>query len=205
MTIQPAHLEPTGPQVFLSHKTSDRPVVEWVAAQVEAMGIRCWIAEENPHAGAALSAKVQRAISESVGMIALLTEAGHSSAYVQQEIGAAVRAGVPVLPLVDKDLDRPTLGMLDGIEYIVIDRNDLGSSSASLIMGLRTLAEAAGADSVHATATSSPAIQVQLNVQIQLTPGDLLVGLLILAAITGLIVIAAQSGGGQAAGGAGPG
>ena len=33
-------------QVFLSHSSADRPVVDWVAAQIEAMGIDAYRADQ---------------------------------------------------------------------------------------------------------------------------------------------------------------
>ena len=167
------------------------------------MDIDCWVAEDHPEPGVALSAKVLAALAESVAMIVLLTESAHSSPYVHQEIGVAVAARMPVIALVDTGLSSSALAMLEGIEYISLDPDDLASSSANLIAGLRRVGERAGVQSVTAGALPQPVFQFQLSAQVQLTGGQLLVGLLIVGAIVGLIFVAAQANSGAAGSGAG--
>ena len=179
MTLNPASaVAPRRSQVILSHRTTEKPIVDWAAAQVEAMGVHCWVAEDHPEPGFPLSDKVLDAIGDSVAMIVLLTESAYSSPYVQQEIGAALKVPIPVIALVDRSLNAGTMAMLQGIEYIEFDSQDLGSSSASLIAGLRNLAERSGAKSAPVDVLPQPVLQLQLSVQVQLTGSQLLVGFL---------------------------
>lgn len=158
---------------------------------MEAMGIRCWVAEDHPEPGATLSAKIMTAVAESVAMIVLLTESARSSPYVQQEIGMALHASMPVIALVDQSVEMSDLAMLEGVEHIAFDPNDLGASSANLIAGQRHVAQRVGTKS--APASPQPMFKLQLNAQLQLTGGQLLVGMLVVSAIVALIVVAAQA------------
>jgi hypothetical protein len=189
MIVQPTVVrEPERTQVFLSHRTDDKPITDWVKAQVEAMGIRCWVAEDDPKPGTTLSQKVREAIAGSVAMIVLLTEAAYDSPYVQQEIGVALGAGLPVFALVDDALRGSTMAMLEGTEVIYFQRDDLVSSSANLIAGLHHVARRTGNPADVVSLGTQPALQVRLDVQIQLTPGQLFIGMLLLGAVVLAII-----------------
>lgn len=184
------------PQVFLSHATRDAPVVAWVGAQVEAMGIRAYIAEHDPQPGTPLAAKVRAAIQESDAMLALLTHAGDASRYVQQEIGAALQAGKPVIALVDQRVPQNGLAMLEGVEHMAFDPEDPAPSAASLTAALRALSERRHLPPPpQVTVRTQPALQVQLTAELHLDGSQLLVGLLMLSAIAGLVYLATQTGG----------
>jgi hypothetical protein len=206
MAIQPTVVGAFGSaQVILSHKTADASITAWVKAQVEAMGIRCWVAEDDPQPSILLSAKVQTAIAESAAMVVLLTEAAYASPYVQQEIGAATNAGLPIIALVEKSLMTNTLAMLAGVEVIYFDPQDLSSSSANLIVGLRHIAEKRAVRAQAAPIAVAPAFQFQLGVRVQLTPAQLVVGVILVGAIVGLAVYGTRNTGGPGSGPPGPG
>ena len=175
------------PQIFISHATADRATVEWVADQVEAMGIRVYLAEDDPQPGAVLATKVKDAIGGSDALLVLLTQTALASRYVQQEIGAAVQAGIPILPLVDSSLASTSLAMLDGVEQLRFDPDNPAASSADLIVVLRHLSERRGAPEPQPVVVSvKPVLQLQLTAQLQLTGSQLLLGLLLLAAVAGV-------------------
>ena len=183
-------------QVFLSHSSADRPVVDWVAAQIEAMGIDAYRADHDVRPGAVLADKVRDAIARSDALLALLTPHGDSSRYVHQEIGAARQAGKPVLVLFDRRLDPTSLAMLDGIEHIPFDHNDVATSSADLISALRRLSERRGLPTPPVLVVNAqPAFQLQLSAQLQLTANQVLVGLLVVAALAGLMYLVVNSAG----------
>ncbi len=69
-------------QVFLSHSSADRPIIDWVAAQIEAMGIDAYRADQDVQTGTMLAEKIRDAIIRSDALLALLTPQGHSSRYV---------------------------------------------------------------------------------------------------------------------------
>ena len=108
-------------QAFLSHSSRDRELVERFRDRAGAAGVNVYLAEHDVQTGVVLSKKVQAAIDRSNVVVVLLTPNSHSSAYVQQEVGYAIRAGKLVLPVVEKSVPQSAFAMLEGVEYIVLD------------------------------------------------------------------------------------
>jgi hypothetical protein len=109
-------------QIFLSHATADREITSRIQRQLGDLGVSVYLAEHDQQAGRLLSDKVKASLFESHLVVALLTPAGFDSRYVHQEIGAAAAAGRIVIPLVDTSVQSEDLGMLNGLEYIVLDQ-----------------------------------------------------------------------------------
>src|SRR5690348_8973503 len=88
-----------GPEVFISHSSSDHAAAEAVCAALESAGIRCWIAPRDiPHGGNWASA-ILRGINECRVVVLIFSPAANESEYVQREVGLAVDRGIPVAPL----------------------------------------------------------------------------------------------------------
>lgn len=181
-------------QLFVSHATSDVSVLAWVTAQVEAMGIRPYLAEHDPQPGRALGDKVVEAIEESAAVLVLLTASGYESAFVQQEIGAARQAGKQVFALVDREILRRDRAMLAGAEVIVVDPGDLAASSATLIASLRDLSAKRGLAPPPLEVMTQPTLQLDMSLQLELSANQLLFGLLLLTACAGVVYLASREG-----------
>ena len=82
------------------------------------MGIEVFIHEEYPEPGRLVSSKIQDAIEAADALVVLITDNSTSSAYVNQEIGWALKAKKPVIPLVAAGVSGADIGMLQGIEFI---------------------------------------------------------------------------------------
>ena len=86
--------------------------------------------------------------------------------------------------------------MLDGTEHIPFDHNDVATSSANLISALRRLSERRGLlTSPVLVVNAQPAFQLQLSAQLQLTANQVLVGLLVVAALAGLMYLVVNCAG----------
>jgi hypothetical protein len=123
-------------RVFLSHSYRDQSAVAAIHNQLEASGIDVWTSEQHPEPGRRLGDKVLEAISRSDAMVVLLTETSSVSQYVHQEIGAALQAKKPVIPLATFDVPSDRLGMLAGVEWLRVDPNDSAAGLAELSAGL---------------------------------------------------------------------
>lgn len=132
-------------EVFLSHATADRQLVEHVRAGVSGLGVSVYAAEHDNQAGANLNEKVKSALQRSDLVVVLLTQTGFDSVYVQQEVGAAIGAGKLVIPLVAPPVREFPLGMLNGIEYIDLDPEEPGHATSSLVERISGLARAEAA------------------------------------------------------------
>jgi hypothetical protein len=124
-------------EVFLSHSNADRPHVELVARQIEALGITVYLAEDNPQPGTVLADKVQAAIHRSKAFIVLITTTSLNSAYVMQEIGIARECAVPIIPIIEKGIDTRALGVLQGIEYLEYDPTAPAEAMAKIVQSLQ--------------------------------------------------------------------
>jgi hypothetical protein len=106
-------------RVFLSHSSGDAVAVALFHGQAAAMGVDVYLAEHDVQPGELLAEKVKNAIQGRDAVVVLLTRAGATSKYVNQEIGVALAAGVPVVPVVERGVE--DLAMLEGREYIAFD------------------------------------------------------------------------------------
>jgi len=67
--------------------------------------------------------KITRLIDNADVCVALLTENGVGSAYVNQEIGYMIKSKKTLIPLVSKGIPSQKLGFLQGAEYIQIEED----------------------------------------------------------------------------------
>lgn len=108
-------------RVFMSHNSEDFDAVQRIVHALQQPGVEAYAYENDPQPGALVTDKVKEAIRSSDAMLVALTKRGSESAWVQQEIGCAEMAGIPVIPLVESGLDNQKLGMLGGREYVGFD------------------------------------------------------------------------------------
>lgn len=136
------------PKVFLSHSSRDARAVLMFRDQAVAVGMDVYLAEHDVQPGESLADKVRDAIRRSDAVVVLLTKSGAASAYVQQEIGVAVDAGKPVIPIVETGVS--SLAMLEGREYISFDPKHPEGAIRDLTRVLTALAERIRQDVAHA-------------------------------------------------------
>lgn len=108
-------------KVFISHSTRDQRLVMALANILSKFGINVSVAEWYLTPGQRLDKKVFNEIKDSDCVVALLTQNGIRSNWVQQEIGYALNSGKPLIPLVEKGIANKDLAALQGKEYIEYD------------------------------------------------------------------------------------
>lgn len=99
----------------------DGPAVELLREHLDSLGVELYLAEHDPQPGVSLADKVIAAIERSDAVVVLLTEAGVTAPFVQQEIGAARHAAKLIVPIVQEGVDIRTLALLSGLERIDVD------------------------------------------------------------------------------------
>lgn len=127
-------------KLFLSHATQDSIFVDVIRQRLEPLNVKVYGAEFDNKAGANLLEKVRSEIRSSDWIVVLLTNAGHASVYVHQEIGFALAEKKLVIPIVTPEIARENLGMLNGTEYIVYDAADPDSAFHQLTQRIDELA-----------------------------------------------------------------
>ncbi len=123
-------------KVFLSHSYSDKGAVAAIHDQLATSGIEVWISEQHPEPGTLVGKKILDAIQQTDVLVVLLTEASSVSQYVHQEIGAALAAKKPVIPLATFDVPADRLGMLAGVEWLRVDPSNPAVAGANLAASL---------------------------------------------------------------------
>jgi nucleoside 2-deoxyribosyltransferase len=108
-------------KVFMSHSTRDQRLVIALANVLSKFGINVSVAEWYLTPGQRFDKKVFAEIENSDCVVALLTQNGIRSNWVQQEIGYALKSRKPLIPLVEKGIANRDLAALQGIEYIEYD------------------------------------------------------------------------------------
>ena len=127
-------------KLFLSHATQDSDLVAVIRERLEPLGVNIYAAEFDNKAGASLRDKVHSEILACDWMVVLLTDVGHSSVYVHQEIGFALAQKKLVIPIVTPEIAKENLGMLNGAEYIVYNMAEPDSAFHQLTQRIDELA-----------------------------------------------------------------
>lgn len=114
-------------QLFISHSSLDIDWAEMLKKRIEASEAVAYLAEyDRGGVGHNLTEKLKTAIDESDAVVVLLTSNAASSPIVRDEIGYALGKEKHVIPLVAPEVskDVAALGMLNGAEYIIFDREN---------------------------------------------------------------------------------
>jgi hypothetical protein len=135
---------------FLSHSMKDQAVVELLRQQIETLGVELYLAEHDPRPGTPLADKVIDQIRRCEAMVVLLTEAGATAPFVQQEIGVARGADKLIVPIVQEGINGNMLAMLAGVERIDVDFTRPAEALATVASKLEPLVEAQIAKSAPA-------------------------------------------------------
>jgi len=119
--------------IFLSHSERDNQIAENLRNQIEQMSaVKVYMFEHDQQPGANVADKIEKEIKNSRIAIVLLTGHSNSSNFVQQEIGFAKGANIPLVALIQSGIDKNKLGMLSGVEYIPYDPNNLDKSISDM-------------------------------------------------------------------------
>ncbi|MCE5327482.1 MAG: TIR domain-containing protein [Planctomycetaceae bacterium] len=123
--------------VFISHSNKDKAVADAVCADLEAKGIRCWIAPRDISAGMNWGAAIVEAIGESRAMVLVFSSAANVSQQVLREVERAVAKGVSIFPLRIEDV-----AMSKDMEYFLSASHWLDAMTTPLEEHLDKLASA---------------------------------------------------------------
>ena len=125
--------------IFLSHSSRDSSWVNWITENASKIGVVVYCYEHDPQPGKIVAEKVKASIVGCDALVVLLTVNRRFSAYVQQEIGFAERAGKLIIPLVQPGVGHESLAMLEGREYIPFDYQNPQQALLKLLPYLQKL------------------------------------------------------------------
>ncbi len=84
--------------VFISYANQDKVTADAVCAQLEADGIRCWIAPRDVPPGAEWAGAIVDAIDQSRAMVLVFSSSANGSKQIRREVQRAFDREVPVVP-----------------------------------------------------------------------------------------------------------
>jgi len=85
--------------VFLSYSESDASTAQAACEELEAAGLRCWMAPRDVAPGSEWAGEIVRAIEGAKAMVLVFSSHAVTSRQVGNEVERAVNLGVPVVPL----------------------------------------------------------------------------------------------------------
>ncbi|MDP8239188.1 MAG: toll/interleukin-1 receptor domain-containing protein [Candidatus Hatepunaea meridiana] len=125
-------------KVFVSHSFKE-PLIGMVQYLMRQAEVEPYLAEHDISVRETISEKILREIKNSDLFFALLTEPSINSNFVQQEIGAAVSAKIPILIAVEKGLENEITGFIYERDYIVIDREYTGKAYDDILLQINNM------------------------------------------------------------------
>jgi hypothetical protein len=89
--------------VFVSHSSGDRAVVQQMEQVFSRLGIRCWIAPNDISPGADWNTSIVEGISRSRVMVLVYSASSNESEHVKNELGLAVERQMQIIPFKIED------------------------------------------------------------------------------------------------------
>lgn len=97
-------------EVFISYSNRDKPIADGLCANLEAAGVRCWIAPRDIAPGEDWPTAISNALSESRAMVLVFSSNSNNSADVSRELILAANSNLIIIPFRIEDV-KPTPGM----------------------------------------------------------------------------------------------
>jgi hypothetical protein len=94
-----------GHDVFISYSSKDKPIADGICANLEAAGLRCWIAPRDIHPGEDWPKAITTAISDSKVMVLVFSASSNSSDDVSREIILAATSKLVIIPFKIEDIE----------------------------------------------------------------------------------------------------
>lgn len=129
------------PRLFVSHAEGDRDLVENFLRPIRNLPVELAIAGEE-FGGEGVRRDLEGQIANSDQVLAVLTDTGAAHPLVNQELGYAVAADIPILPIVTDESNLQ--GYVSAEDAVVYDETDLEGSAFSLLTELRERLEPIG-------------------------------------------------------------
>jgi len=117
--------------VFISHSVRDMDVVYQFKQWLEHYGIVVYVDSMQPQYGSPLRVKVSDAIAHSDCVIAILTQNGARADWVNQEIGYAIHAGKPIIPVVEDGVK--VKGFIAEVDHVTFQVTDPATAITNVI------------------------------------------------------------------------
>jgi hypothetical protein len=90
--------------VFISHSNKDKTIAEAICHQLEANGVRCWIAPRDIQFGSDWTEGITKGISSCKIFVLVFSDSANASDHVRREVAKAFSLGLAVIPFRTEDV-----------------------------------------------------------------------------------------------------
>jgi len=119
-------------QVFVSHSFKDEKFAKKLHSILKPFDIHAILAQENPQFNKNLRDKIIQDLKSSAFVIGIITKNSNESISVQQELGYAQGAGIPIIVMRKKGIRFPG-ALIDGLEFAEFTDSTFEKSCSGLI------------------------------------------------------------------------
>jgi adenylate cyclase len=144
--------------VFLSYSSADRATANAVVAELEAQGVRCWVAPRDISAGSEYGQEIIEAVKSCRICVVVFSASANASPHVRREVERAVSAGKQLVPFRIEDL-APTGAMeyaLGSTHWLDAFAGPLAPHATELVATVRRLLGANGGSAAGEAAHGAP-------------------------------------------------
>lgn len=120
--------------VFISHSTTDAPIVEEVCHKLEADGTKCWLAKRDALSGESYPRSIMQAIRDAGALVLVFTEHSNRSKHVHREIERAISFSIPIIVLRVENIP-----LAEELEYFISLNHWLDATARPISPSLNTL------------------------------------------------------------------
>jgi TIR domain len=124
---------------FISYSSKDKPVADAVCANLEANGIRCWIAPRDILPGQDWGEAIIDAINQSRVMILVFSSSANTSPQIKREVERSVSKGIPIIPFRIEDVP-----LSKSLEYFISTPHWLDAITQPMEKHLQYLSQTVG-------------------------------------------------------------
>jgi hypothetical protein len=117
-------------RVFISYAQADRDYAEDLMRVLEAKGIDVWI-DKKIEAGSDWDAEIQNAMRKVSALVLILSSHSLESQYVNYEIGSAIAADIPVIPVLVGDVESLPIYLR---RVLAVDTRGLDSATTGVMV-----------------------------------------------------------------------
>ena len=117
-------------KVFLSHDSNKetKKYTDDLKEELHFFGISCFVAHNNIYPGQEWEKKINLALCQMDGFIALLTNTFHGNIWTDQELGFAVCKKVPIIPVAFENINPK--GFIAKLQSVVYDSKEVSTKIA---------------------------------------------------------------------------
>jgi hypothetical protein len=132
-------------KIFISHSSSDKEAARDLAEALKEQGVEYWLDEQNLSFGSDITSKINEGISNSSGVVFLLSESSNEKSWLSSEVALALSKNKRVFPIILTENAKVPL-LLRAYKYIVATSKDNLVRAAKEIANIVSLGNSIDSD-----------------------------------------------------------